>query len=544
MSGGRSGDNGPERGTSVGPLREAAANNQASRAADDRAAPSFLAGRDLTLVVLASAARGAVAAVACQVLAFGVAVILWATGAAGSAGPSGLLRGSLTAVAAAHGMPVRIGGSMLTLPPLALAVLGAALLWAGVARGRVTAVGGTQSVAAVLAGAIAYAAMVTAVAVLVGTPHAVSAAQWWRPALLAALVLAVAVGIRSGVPVPASGMLAARLCGIGLGGMAGGAAVVLAVSLTVSLTTATKVGEALAPGVADGFGLLVLCLAYLPNAIVGALGYAGGAGFSIGAAVYSPFGSAPGPLPAVPLLAAAPEHPGMTMLGLAALLVPLGTGALMGWVASRRVALGLTRLGLCAAASVATAAVAALIAGFAAGGVSGGGWAHTGVDPWRLLLLLSLLLLLPSAAVSLVLPAAGWRTAPPEEEESGVEDPDLEDPPDPDGDQDPDDDGDESDESDPDDDQETDDADRDDLGPGGDDLADDPDVGAGSEEDPDPEEDPGSEEDPDGSEDPDAAATDGDPDDSATFADPAADEAAGDDGPHAEAPPTGPSSLH
>lgn len=508
------------------------------RAANDRAAPSFLAGKDLTLVVLASAARGAVAAVACQVLAFGVAVILWATGAAGSAGPSGLLRGSLTAVAAAHGMPVRIGGSVLTLPPLALAVLGAVLLWAGVARGRVTAVGGAQSVAAVLAGAIAYAAMVTAVAVLVGTPHAVSAAQWWRPALLAALVLAVAVGIRSGVPVPASGVLAARLCGIGLGGMAGGAAVVLAVSLTLSLTTATKVGEALAPGVADGFGLLVLCLAYLPNAIVGALGYAGGAGFSIGAAVYSPFGSAPGPLPAVPLLAAAPEHTGMTVLGLAGLLVPLGTGALMGWVASRRVALGLTRLGLCAAASIATAAVAALVAGFAAGGVSGGSWAHTGVDPWRLLLLLSLLLLLPSAAVSLVLPAAGWRTAP--QEESDVENPDLEDPDDPDGDPDPDDDGDESDEEDPDGDQEVDDADRDDGGPGGNDLAGDPDAGV----DDDPEENPSPEEDSDGSEDPDVAAADGDSDDSGTAAEVTDDPAADEDGPRADAPPTGPSSLH
>lgn len=360
-------------------------------------------------VVLGAGARGAIAAAACQVLAFGVAVFLWAIGAAGVGTPPALLRGSLTAVAAANGMPVRIGDATLTLPPLALAVLGAVLLWVGIGRGGPAPVGPAQAALAVLSGAAAYAVMVTVVSALAGTPHAVSAAYWWRPALMALLVLAVAVGRQSDLILSDRVKLWARLCGLGLSGLTGGAAVVLVVSLIMSLTAATKVGEALAPGVADGIGLLVLCLAFFPNALICAFGYASGAGFSVGAASFSPFGSTTGSLPAVPLLAAVPEHAGASPLGLLALLVPLGTGALLGWLAARRLEFGANRLLICAAATLAIAVTGSLIAGLAGGGVTGGRWADSGVSPLRLMLFLIPMLLLPAAAVALALPAAGWR---------------------------------------------------------------------------------------------------------------------------------------
>jgi hypothetical protein len=72
-------------------------------------------------------------------------------------------------------------------------------------------------------------------------------------------------------------------------------------------------------------------LAYLPNAMVGALSFASGPGFSIGPASIAPFAFHGGAVPAVPLLAAVPAAAAHWWFVLLAL--PAAVGVLVGLVA-------------------------------------------------------------------------------------------------------------------------------------------------------------------------------------------------------------------
>jgi hypothetical protein len=77
------------------------------------------------------------------------------------------------------------------------------------------------------------------------------------------------------------------------------------------------------------FGLLLLCLGYLPNVALLAVGFTVGPGFSIGQTLVTPFRLAGGQVPEIPLLAAVPdEHARWWPL---LLLLPAAVGALVGW---------------------------------------------------------------------------------------------------------------------------------------------------------------------------------------------------------------------
>jgi hypothetical protein len=88
-------------------------------------------------------------------------------------------------------------------------------------------------------------------------------------------------------------------------------------------------------GFGGGLGLLLLSLAYLPNALIGAASFAVGPGFSIGALVVRPLAFHSGPVLGLPLLGAVPIHSAPWWI--VVLLLPASVGVGVGW-ACRRVA--------------------------------------------------------------------------------------------------------------------------------------------------------------------------------------------------------------
>lgn len=108
------------------------------------------------------------------------------------------------------------------------------------------------------------------------------------------------------------------------------AAVLLAVDLFVHWDLVLAVYEALDAGAAGGAALTVAQLGYLPNLVVFALAWTSGSGFAMGVgSQVGPLGTAVGPLPSIPVLAAIPA--GALDYAFVALLVPVVAGVLAGW---------------------------------------------------------------------------------------------------------------------------------------------------------------------------------------------------------------------
>ncbi|GAB3687597.1 hypothetical protein GCM10028793_02250 [Nocardiopsis oceani] len=107
-------------------------------------------------------------------------------------------------------------------------------------------------------------------------------------------------------------------------------------ALAVNLPEAIDTTRALGPGVVGGVLLVLVQLAYLPNAVVFAVCYALGPGFAVGeATVVAPTGVSVGAVPALPMLAALPANGAAPALSLAALAVPFVAGAVGGVLTQR-----------------------------------------------------------------------------------------------------------------------------------------------------------------------------------------------------------------
>ncbi|HEX8518094.1 MAG TPA: DUF6350 family protein, partial [Pseudonocardia sp.] len=222
----------------------------------------------------------------------------------------------------------------------AVAVLGSALLprSAEVAARPWAAMVG----AGLLAGAAALAGMWRAC----GVPP-----EWWSaPAWLRA-------GVRGG-----AGALA---------GLVSVASVLLVVALVLGAARSEAAFRALAPGFGDGLGITLLGLAYLPNAVVAALCWTVGAGFSVGSATVSPFGAVPGVPSSFPLLAALPT--GVPPVWAPAVLVlPALIGVLVGVRGRRVLAHPADRVRAAVAAAAVAGLGAALLALLAGGRLAAG----------------------------------------------------------------------------------------------------------------------------------------------------------------------------
>ncbi|WAJ33898.1 DUF6350 family protein [Arthrobacter sp. FX8] len=108
------------------------------------------------------------------------------------------------------------------------------------------------------------------------------------------------------------------------------AAALLAVDLFIHWNLVVSVYEALDAGPVGGAALTIAQLGFLPNLVVFALAWTSGAGFAMGVgSQVGPLGTAVGPLPSIPVLAAIPSGP--LDYAFVAMIVPVLAGVMAGW---------------------------------------------------------------------------------------------------------------------------------------------------------------------------------------------------------------------
>ncbi|MEV4007052.1 DUF6350 family protein, partial [Actinomadura sp. NPDC049753] len=164
-------------------------------------------------------------------------------------------------------------------------------------------------------------------------------------------------------------------------------------SLATHLSDAGDLYDMLAPGAVGGVLLLLVELAFLPNAAIWGMAYAVGPGFSVGAGTsVSPTGVFLDAVPAFPPLAALPQPGPAPAISLLALAAPFVAGAVGGVLTIRSlpspVSEGAPLWGFVSGAL--TGAVAALLSALAGGPLGGGRMATVGPSAWQVGLLAAL----------------------------------------------------------------------------------------------------------------------------------------------------------
>jgi hypothetical protein len=234
-----------------------------------------------------------------------------------------------------NGVGVRIGAIPVTLVPWGLTALIAFMIsrFAAASARRVRKGQARDAVLISVVTVGAYLLPVLVVAVTLGEPWQVPAR--WAAVIAALLVAAVwgssaALGTGRGAGkgwVVARAVLAAQLAMLVAG------AAVLVTGLWLHLSRVAALHAALQPGVAGGIALLLLQLAFAPNALVWSASYALGSGFSLGAgSVVAPAGIELGILPGIPLLGAVPSPGPGDFIELWWLAAGAAAGAIACWV--------------------------------------------------------------------------------------------------------------------------------------------------------------------------------------------------------------------
>jgi Family of unknown function (DUF6350) len=370
---------------------------------------------------------GAIAA--CSAAGVGLAVLTilvlvgWIAAPHPGLGLTGVLRTAAVLWLVGHHVGVQVSGAgRIGMLPLGLVLLPGALLWrAGrwVVR-RHAIVTPVAALAAALAVAVPYTLLAGALAAVSRT--ALAAPSVPQGVVAGFVVAAVAAGFgatRALAPwAQLGGLLSARTRSV-LAGTAGSLALLGAMgALLTALTLASHVREfgsangLLAPGVI-GAGLLFLAeLAYLPNAVLWAIAYLLGPGFAVGTGtIVAPTGSAVGPLPAFPLLAALPHGPHgsapawLTVLVLAGPYVAGAVGGLLVVRIAPTPALEAAPVrGFCCGAL--TGAVLGVLAAFAGGPLGDGRMAAVGPSAWQVAVVAALEV---GVAAAVTAGAANWR---------------------------------------------------------------------------------------------------------------------------------------
>ncbi|MEA4944198.1 MAG: DUF6350 family protein [Propionicimonas sp.] len=336
---------------------------------------------------LAGAVGGMAAAAASWVLVVGVCLVAWF--AALTTPLPELLAFSARLWLFGHGGGLVLDGTTITLMPLGLTAAGGVLAHvagrfaggqAALARPGMASGSETVRVAAAIAGLVAggYALAAAVMVLAAGGPE-----RDWTP-VVGAGTLALVCG------------LAGAICGLGLGladlrprwlaavlaGAATGLLSLLAAGAVVggiaTLLGAERIGfieSGLGLGASGGFVWAAIALAYLPNALVWALSWAIGGGFTIGAgSLVSLSGTQLGMLPAIPLLGALPSEGATSPVLATWLLLGVASGILAGVAAVRR----LNRTGTGAASVLAALAVALVAGALAWTGLLAAAWASRG----------------------------------------------------------------------------------------------------------------------------------------------------------------------
>ncbi|WP_155548959.1 cell division protein PerM [Amycolatopsis camponoti] len=237
---------------------------------------------------------------------------------------------------AAHQVRLGLGVHPLGVLPL-LPTLGALVLAARTASGATVRLGCRTPRAALpvfvtITGAHALFGLVIALCAQGSPVTANPMVAFAVPGLLAAAASAVGIARCCGLP----DVVAERLDPLALRGVRAGAlglavlvacgAVVFTVATALSWRTVADMYE---PALGSSFGMFLLSVLYLPNAVTATLSFVTGPGFSIGDLNVGMFGYRGGAVPGVPLLGGLPEHHAAWWPAL--LVLPAATGALAGW---------------------------------------------------------------------------------------------------------------------------------------------------------------------------------------------------------------------
>jgi hypothetical protein len=319
---------------------------------------------------------------------------------------------------AAHHVPLTIDGASLGVLPLLPTLLVGALVARGAARSAARSRLHQPEDAGWVAGAIAGThGVFGAVLALVAAPVTVTA----DPALAAvtcALVAGAAAVVGLARPcglLPAALRQAPEWVRPGVYAGLWGLAVLLAAGLITVLialvVSAFDVSQLSGSDAGSAFGLIVLSLAYLPNAAIAGLSWLAGPGFSIGALSISPFAVHAGPVPAVPLLAALPQGPARPWW-IMSLVVPLLVGMAVGWRCAAIASERSERLRILGVAAAVMALGSAVLGALAGGRLGAAAFDPVDIPFGMLMVAVLTATLLGGSAATLLLPFPREKTAP------------------------------------------------------------------------------------------------------------------------------------
>lgn len=336
---------------------------------------------------------------------------------------SGVLLAAGPGWLAAYQVPVVIGDHELGLLPLAVTI-GVSALVARSAFGAVERLGyQTPRQAGVVIGTVAgtHAVVGVTIAVLANGAFVTvdPIAAFGLPGLVSGVAASVGVARPCGLVdvlcarADAAALAGMRAAALGMAGLLAASALLLTAATAFAVPTMQTLFASHASGFGSGFGMLLLCLGYLPNMVLAVLAFLLGPGFTLGTTSLGPMSFGGGPVPAVPLLAGLPETYAAWWPAL--LVLPALIGAAVGWTlrASSPSPVERVRSVAVAGAVIGFATVVlTTLAGGALGGGSGGAGASGGVPFPGLLLPAGLLSV--AAFAWIVLPGAlvAWLTGP------------------------------------------------------------------------------------------------------------------------------------
>ncbi|MEO7125180.1 MAG: DUF6350 family protein [Nakamurella sp.] len=358
--------------------------------------------------------RAAAAVLAGAALTTGLSLVLWAvTPGAGTEANSAIAAGAV-AFAAAHFLPVSISGTALTLTPLLLTAVMIAVIMTAVGRARPVHGRLLEALHAsvfVVAYGLGVDAMV-ALAAPMGAAHAGLGA----PLAVAALGAGLSLGNKATAwrawweaTSPTWFRQATHAAVATVLALVSTAAIVLSIALAASIPNALRITQLTVHSIGDAFGMTMVSLAFVPNAVIAALGYVSGAGFSVGTATYSPLAVHAADLPALPLLSAVPPDGAPGIAAWSTLLAPVVAALVGAWVLRRVGENRWQRLAACGLTALLVGTVVAALVAAGSGGVAGGPWAVMGAAPLLVGPLVAGVVLLMTAATTV---PAGWRSLP------------------------------------------------------------------------------------------------------------------------------------
>ena len=260
--------------------------------------------RTATVIALAG---GAVTALASWIVFAGVTILGWLAADSGSLGDAFRLGTRLWLLG--NGVGVRIGDVPVTLVPWgATAVIAFMISRVAAASARRIRNSRATSPGLISVATVAvYLLPVLAVGTWLGEP-------WQMPARWAAVIAVfLSAALWGSRRISRARRPGGRWRGISRGVVAAQLAMLVAgsallvASLAIHIERVEALAEALDPGIAGNIALLLLQLAFAPNALVWSASYALGSGFSLGAgSVVAPAGTQLGIVPGIPLLGALP----------------------------------------------------------------------------------------------------------------------------------------------------------------------------------------------------------------------------------------------